>query len=294
RFWRFSSKSILACSSSSGVISSARRNVSIICSSSRRKFSFRVRRSRSRSDTSSSASSAPSSTKSPGCTYTPLTRLPLSVKKYSFVTSERTCPTPRIRVSSVCVPTVYTGFSDSFGGVMEGSTSSSGSSGSSPQPERTTAAESTRHAAVSANRASRRDRLRIDESSVDHFIDMISYLQNRGIVRRHADRDVFGFDDAAECRHDLGAHLGMQLRRRLVRQKQDRTMGDGLGDGDALLLAAGQLVRPVVPPLAQPDHCQAFPRPALPVRTGIAGHAERQLHIFIGRQQGHERIGLEN
>ena len=49
---------------------------------------------------------------------------------------------------------------------------------------------------------------------------------------------------------DLGAHLeaqlGVEVRERLVHQHQRRLDDDGAGDGDALLLAAGELARQLV------------------------------------------------
>ncbi len=48
--------------------------------------------------------------------------------------------------------------------------------------------------------------------------------------------------------HDLGAALGVEIAGRLVGEEHRRPRDDGARDGDALLLAAGQLGRRV--PLA--------------------------------------------
>ena len=56
------------------------------------------------------------------------------------------------------------------------------------------------------------------------------------------------------------AHAGAEVERAggLVAQQDVRPLGDGARDGHALLLAAGELRRKVVEPLAQADQLQRF------------------------------------
>ena len=62
----------------------------------------------------------------------------------------------------------------------------------------------------------------LNEFSVNHFVNMIGNLQNRGIVRCHTNRNLFGANNLLEDRHYLRGHLRIQLGRRFIREKQTR------------------------------------------------------------------------
>ena len=59
--------------------------------------------------------------------------------------------------------------------------------------------------------------------------------------------------ELAEEVEDLAAGLGVEVARRLVGEQQGRLVDERAGDGDALPLAARQLIRLMVHPVAQPD-----------------------------------------
>ena len=68
--------------------------------------------------------------------------------------------------------------------------------------------------------------------------------------------------EPAEDPVDLVAGLRVELAGRLVGQDEDRVLDQGPGDRHPLLLAARQLVGPMVEPVAQADLAQAARRPA--------------------------------
>ena len=59
--------------------------------------------------------------------------------------------------------------------------------------------------------------------------------------------------ERAEDAHDLGAGVAVEVAGRLVGQDERRARDQRPGDRDALLLAAGELGRLVVEPVAEPD-----------------------------------------
>jgi hypothetical protein len=73
--------------------------------------------------------------------------------------------------------------------------------------------------------------------------------------------------------------MRVEVARGLVRHEERRGVGDGPGDGDALLLAAGQLRRAVMQPLAQPQEREKLRRP-LP-RLALAQAADDLRHDHV-------------
>ena len=57
----------------------------------------------------------------------------------------------------------------------------------------------------------------------------------------------------AHERQDLGAGAGVEVAGRLVGEDDLRLRGEGAGDGDTLLLPTGELRRPVLQAVLQPD-----------------------------------------
>jgi hypothetical protein len=78
-------------------------------------------------------------------------------------------------------------------------------------------------------------------------------------VRGHDDRGARGLELAHEIEH-LADELRIERTRDLVEQQQFRVGRDGPGDGDALLLAAGEPIRVLLGLVAEPDaleQCEA-------------------------------------
>src|SRR3989441_5535379 len=93
---------------------------------------------------------------------------------------------------------------------------------------------------------------------------------------------------------DFLAGLGVELSGRLVCQEQGWIVRQGDCDGDPLLLAAAQLVRPMTRPLGEADEIEEFLRPSLPCRGVFGGEAHWQLDVLLGGERWDEVEELEN
>ena len=76
------------------------------------------------------------------------------------------------------------------------------------------------------------------------------------LVGDEDDRAARGVE-LVEQAEDLGRRARVEVARRLVGQDQGRLGDERPGDGDALLLAAGQLAGPVADPVGQADLLEA-------------------------------------
>ena len=88
--------------------------------------------------------------------------------------------------------------------------------------------------------------------------------------------------------------LGVQIRQRLVEQQHLRLQHDGAGDGDALLLAAGQFARQAMLVAGQAHQRELrrclLPRSPPPRAAGAQAVADILQHRHVGEQ----RVGLEH
>ena len=122
-------------------------------------------------------------------------------------------------------------------------------------------------------------------------------------VRQVRERRVVGGDERGE---PLGPHHGaqqpddllpglvVQLPGRLVRDQQPRLPGQRPGDRDTLLLAAGELVRPVRRVRIQPDDVEHHPHPLLAGVAGGRGDAQRDADVLRRRQHRDQPERLEH
>ena len=76
------------------------------------------------------------------------------------------------------------------------------------------------------------------------------------------------------------AGLGIQLAGGLVGEQHLRAARQRPGDRDPLLLAAGQLARPLPGVLVQADEVQHEPDPLLPFPRGQAGDPQRHADVL--------------
>ncbi len=86
--------------------------------------------------------------------------------------------------------------------------------------------------------------------------------------------------------------LAVQVAGRLVRQEQAGAGHEGAGDGDPLLLPAGEAWRQMIQSLGQPDLGEQFPGAGFAV--GLAAQLRRQHDVLQGAQGGQQQEGLEH
>ena len=79
------------------------------------------------------------------------------------------------------------------------------------------------------------------------------------VVRRDQGGEPRGAHDRDQGLEDVAGGVRIEVAGRLVGEQKARRVGDGAGDGDALLLAARQLRRPVVEPLAEAEKDEELP-----------------------------------
>ena len=99
-----------------------------------------------------------------------------------------------------------------------------------------------------------------------------------------------------EHAHDLDAGAAVEIAGRLVGEQQGGLVGERAGDGDALLLAAGKLVRLVVGAVGQADRVQRLQGPLALARSGqaLAGVEHRQFDILQRGGAGQQVEALED
>ncbi len=129
-----------------------------------------------------------------------------------------------------------------------------------------------------------------DDLAVAEGDDALGELGDVGVVGDEHDRPPLVVE-RLENRDDLLRGVRVEVAGRLVGEQDGRIVHQAAGDGDALLLAARQLRRGVVPALRQahPLEAPARPRPAFGVgHVGLRRVEQRQLDVLEGvgaRQQ---------
>ena len=99
------------------------------------------------------------------------------------------------------------------------------------------------------------------------------------VVRHHDDSQPVLPVQVAEQADDLAAGVGVEVAGRLVGQEDARPIDEGAGDGGPLHLAAGQLARPVVEPMAEADAVEQLDGPVAAARG--AGRTSRSTDWAI-------------
>ena len=133
----------------------------------------------------------------------------------------------------------------------------------------------------------------VRDASVLQADDALGILLGKfRVMRHHDDEPVFG--DLLQQFHDLHRGLGVQRPRRFIRQQDIRVVHQGAGNGDALHLAAGHLVRFLLKLIPEADFAQRLLRPAAALGMRNARDCQRQLHIRQNRLVGDQVIGLKD
>ena len=119
-----------------------------------------------------------------------------------------------------------------------------------------------------------------------------AYDGGDGVMGDHDDRLTELTHRGAHERQDLGAGAGVEVAGRLVGEDDLGTAGEGPGDGDALLLPAGQFRRSMLQAVLQPDGLDDLVEPR---RVGLApGEAAGQRDVLRRGERRDEVEGLED
>ena len=102
------------------------------------------------------------------------------------------------------------------------------------------------------------------------------------------------FVQLLEDTHDIFAGLRVQGAGRFVGQQQTGAVDQGTGNGDALLLTAGEFIGAVVGAFPQADTGERFQRHLGGVAGRDAGVEERQLNLTLGAGAGEQVKALED
>src|SRR2546423_10085193 len=112
------------------------------------------------------------------------------------------------------------------------------------------------------------------------------------IVRHHHGRLPVRLDRVAEQLEDLAARRRVEVAGRLVGEPDRRARDERPGDRDTLLLAAGELARPVGAPIAEADLAGELLEPTL-LRL-LAGDRQREHDVLLRRQHREQVEELED
>ena len=113
-----------------------------------------------------------------------------------------------------------------------------------------------------------------------------------GVVGDHDDGLAELVDGGAQEGEDLATRAGVEVARRLVGEDQIRPGSQGAGDGDALLLATGELTRAMGQAVAEAD---GLDDRAQPCSVGAAaGQGQRQRDVLLGVERRQQVVGLED
>src|SRR5262245_60344831 len=106
-----------------------------------------------------------------------------------------------------------------------------------------------------------------------------------GVVGDHDD-GCPGPVDPVQQPHDLDGRIGVEVTGRLVRQQDERAVDERAGDGDALLLAAGELLRVAVLLAAEADQLEYLRDDPPGDRLSLADHLEGECDVLVRRPVG--------
>src|SRR3954469_12834276 len=119
-------------------------------------------------------------------------------------------------------------------------------------------------------------------------------LREAVVVRDHHDGRAVFFVQLFEDAHDLVAHGGIEIAGRLVGEHDARLSDDGARDGNALLLAAGELRRKVMDARRKADAVERRQRQFLPLARGDLPIQQREFPRGRPRQVGPGGEALED
>jgi hypothetical protein len=134
----------------------------------------------------------------------------------------------------------------------------------------------------------------VGELAVANAEGLVRVRHEPRVVRReHEARCVLSLD-LAHQRDDFGTGVTVQVRRWLVCENDGRLLHQRAGDRDSLLLAAAQLIGPVIALVGQAHRLQHRQGPVPPLARGRTEKQERVLDVLVGGEDGKEIEVLED
>src|SRR5690606_20961632 len=129
----------------------------------------------------------------------------------------------------------------------------------------------------------------LGDLAVEYADDPVGHVGDHRVVRDHGSgRTELAGDAVDRFQHQ---HPGVDIEGAggFIAQQNLRALCDGPGDGDALLLAAGELAGEVVHAVRQANQVQGFFR-----GHRVAADLSHQGDVFTGGQAGDQVVELEN
>ena len=133
----------------------------------------------------------------------------------------------------------------------------------------------------------------VDHHAVDYVDVALRASGELGVVSHEHDGGAH-LIDLLEQVHHLARHEGIEVAGGLVGEDQRRVAGNGAGDGDALLLAAGELRGHVLHAGGEPDQLQGLGDALVALRRLHAPIAQRDIDIVVDVEVGYEVEALED
>src|SRR5579884_329837 len=136
--------------------------------------------------------------------------------------------------------------------------------------------------------------LRSFNLSIDHLDQPIGLKRELLVMGHQNERDSPLPVEPFQQSEDLVTRMGIEIAGRLVGQDQLRPQHQRARDGDPLLLAAGELSRPMVKAVRQPDRFEHLPRGRLDLIPLGPLDQSRHHDIFKRGEFREEMMELEN
>jgi hypothetical protein len=111
------------------------------------------------------------------------------------------------------------------------------------------------------------------------------------VVRHHDDRRALLVGDAPEQLHHVAPAVAVERRGGLVGEQERRSVRQRPGDGDALLLSAGELLRVVVHAVREAEIAEQLARACIRRPPDLIVELERQEHVLPRGEEG-DQVGL--
>jgi len=131
--------------------------------------------------------------------------------------------------------------------------------------------------------------LRGRKPAVGHGEHAIGHFGEHGIVGDHDGEGAEFAIDTLDCFENEDAGFNIERAGGFIAEQDIGTLGDGTGDGDALLFAAGELSGEMVGSRSEADEFEGFIG-----AHGVPGYFRDQPDVFTGSQTGDEVVELKH